>query len=199
MRIRGLFGIAVIALLSGSAASAAAVTPEAEPEVPAIDVRAIALDEIDAIDALGYPTEIATWDFRDEFVNDNGGTAWASGDAEGRTTVVVSTDADAYRQFSDDIKAAVRSTVRHEFGHALMYWLFPEGAEDPLSAICLSVSSSSLKSGGPANECAAEVASAILADLRNDERVPFYGLTLSEASMDATSPLVLGATSWSVS
>ncbi len=199
MRIRGLFGIAVIALLSGCGGAAVAAAPEVERAEPAIDVEAIARDEIAAIDALGYPTELATWDFRDEFVNDNGGTAWASGDTEGHTTVVVSTNAESYRQFSDDIEAAIRSTVRHEFGHALMYWLFPNGAEEPLSKICLSVSTGSIQSGGPANECAAEVVSAILAGQRGDDQVPFYKLTISDRSYESTSLLVSGVTEWTVS
>jgi hypothetical protein len=110
----------------------------------------------------------------------------------------MSTDPDAYTQFSDDIEAAVRATVRHEFGHALTYWLFPNGAEYPLSKICLSVSPSSLKEKAPAGECAAEAVNVLLSEQRESARVPFYGLDVSAASLDSMRPIIEGSLSWDV-
>lgn len=198
MRIRGLFGIAVIALLSGSAGSAVAATPEAQPTKPAIDVQAIALDEIAAIDALGYPTEIATWDFQDDYTNSAGGTATTWQNDDGTSRVQVSTDPAAYEQFGPDVQASVRSTVRHELGHVWTFWLFPQGAEEPLSRICLSVSERSIESGYPANECAAEATSQILTEQLGDTRTAFYGLTLSDASIEGMRPIVDGALTWQI-
>jgi len=201
MRIRGLVGIAVIALLSGCGGAAVAA-PEpastAPSTAPAIDVEAIARDELASIDALGYPTELTTWDFREEFVNDNGGTAWSSGDGVGHTTIVVSTDADAYAKYGPDVEVSVRSTVRHEFGHALTYWLFPQGAEDPLSRICSTVSDQSLTTEAPAGECAAEAISELLTEQRGDERVRFYDLAPSAPSMENMRAIVTGAPTWEI-
>lgn len=192
-------GIALAAAVSGCGGSATASEPA--PTVtasPTIDVEAIARDEIAAIDALGYPTELVTWDFRDDFENANGGTAWSSGDLEGFTTITVSTAAEEYRKYSDDLEAAVRSTVRHEFGHALTYWLYPEGAEVPLRDICVSVSTASLKTGSHAGECAAEAANVIISAQRDDERIPFYGLTISDDSLNAMRPIVEDSLSWTI-
>lgn len=170
------------------------MTPTAT-EAP-LDVEAIARDEIAALDALGYPTELATWEFLDDYTNSAGGTATTNGDLEGHSVVRMSTDPDVYTQFSVEPEEAVRSTVRHEFGHALTYWLYPDGAEYPLSKICLSVSTSSLKEQAPAGECAAEAANIMLSEQRGGPRVSFYGLNVSQASLDAMRPIVEGSLTW---
>lgn len=202
MRIRGLAGVALVALLAGCGGAAVAApqsapaTPAVEASEPATDVEAIALDEIAAIDALGYPTELATFEFLPEFTNRVGGTAVTDQVDDGTSLVRMSLDPAAYEQFGPDVEVSVRSTVRHELGHAWTFWLYPQGAEEPLSRICSSVSESSIASGKPGNECAAEAVSEILTEQRGDERVPFYKLSLSQESIDALRPVVAGSLTW---
>lgn len=202
MRGAGLatLGVALVAMLAGCGGGASASEPSAvapSAEVP-VDVEAVARDEIAALDELGYPTQIATWAFADEYTNSAGGTASTSGDRRGYSAVVMSLDADAYSQFSPDIEAAVRSTVRHEFGHALTYWLYPSGAEGPMAEACPSVSTGTLKTGAPGGECSAEVVSELLARERGDERVRFYKLALSDESISAIAPILDGSPAWDV-
>lgn len=202
MRIRGLALAMGTLLLAGcgghaSAAEGSAQAPSATQA--AVDVEQIARDEIIQIDALGYPTELVTWEFQGQFTNVNGGTAWSSGGTDGYTTVTISTDPEAYRQFSDDIEAAVRSTVRHEFGHALTFWMYPLGAEAPLSAVCEDVTPSSEETGSPAAECAAEALSLLLSEMRGGERVAFYSIAPSDASLSNMAPVLAGSLAWIVS
>lgn len=194
MKIKGI-GVALLALLAGCGGSAVATEVPPEPRT-VVDVEAVALDEIAAIDALGYPTELATFQFEAEFTNSVGGTAATSQVEDGTSVVRMSLDATAYEMFGPDVEASVRSTVRHELGHVWTFWLYPAGAEEPLSKICLSVSERSIDSGYPANECAAEAVSEILTEQRDGERVTFYGLTLSERSIEGMRPIVDGALTW---
>ncbi|MCG7285349.1 basic secretory family protein [Cellulomonas sp. ACRRI] len=190
--------VALVALLAacGGKATASEPEPAATPTEQAVDVEAVARDEIAAIDALGYPTELAEFQFEAEYENSVGGTASTSQIDDGTSVVRMSLDPAAYEQFGPDVETSVRSTVRHELGHVWTFWLFPSGAEAPLSKICLSVSERSLATGYPANECAAEAVSEILTEQRGGERVVFYGLALSERSIDGMRPIVDGAPSW---
>ena len=196
MRARGALGVCAALLLAGCGGAAAAGTPATPPEK--VDVESVALDEVAALDELGYPVDLATWQFPDELTNAGGGTAWTTSTGDSRSVVQIGTDADAYLQFGPDVEASVRSTVRHEFGHVLTNYLYPHGSEQPLSLSCKDSNAATVATGGPAGECAAEAVSAALAAERGDEQVRFYDLVLSDASLAFAPPVLRGAPTWPI-
>lgn len=192
--------VALVAVLAGCGGNATASEPEpvvtpTATEAP-VDVEAIARDEIAAIDALGYPTELATWDFEGTFTNEYGGTAVTAPNSDGTSTVTISLDPAGYERWGSDVERSVRSTIRHELGHVWTFWLFPHGVDEPLSHICADVSPDSLDSGNAAAECGAEAVSEILTEQRGGERTRFYDLVLSAESVNSMRPIVAGSLSW---
>jgi hypothetical protein len=176
-------GAALIALVSacGGSAVAADIAPTAEP----VDVEDVARAEIAAIEAAGYPTELAQWVFDDHFENQWGGTAATSQQADLTSIITLDVNPDAYLQYDDDIAASIRSTVRHEFGHALTFYIYPTGANAASQPWCTDTTEASEDTKVPYSECAAEAISAVLAEDAADTRVAFYGLgDISQGARD---------------
>ena len=191
-----MLSAALVALLSACGGNAVASAPSTSE--PAVDVRAVAEDEIAQLRALGYPVDLATFEFEPGFTNSGGGPGLTEQVDYGTSVVTVSTDPAAYESISADIEAAVRSLVRHEIGHAWTFWMYPGGAEDVLAPLCESSNQWTEETGTPGAECAAEAISAVLAEERGDERAPLYGLTLSEHSIDMLRPTVRGSLTWEI-
>lgn len=206
MRIRGLVGVALIALLSGCAGAAVAA-PEPVPTTPTadpvIDVEAIARDEIAALAALGYPADdlsFVSWEYVNGLTNDNGGTAFAMYPRNGLPTVIrLNSEVAAYGEYGGP-EVGVRSTVRHEFGHAVVYaYGYSSDSEDEIAIrrnLC-----SDKPNVEPANtrwghECIAEAISDVLSAERGEApRFEFYGGTdLSDTSLSSARTLLAGVT-----
>lgn len=174
-------------LMAGSA------RPEAQPIDPidSIDVEQIARDELAAIEAIGVDTSRATLHFVAYDNMPGGGTGWADQREDDLTTdITMSNEPRSYLSFSSDVELAIRSTVRHEFGHAIAFWLYPIRAEEALAPICLDRSVDSIDSGYPGSECAAEAISEALSRELGSPRVRFYDLDISEESVTLVEPMI---------
>lgn len=194
---------ALVAMLAacGGAATASELKPTATHSEQAVDVEAVARDEIAAIDALGYPTELATWDFQPGFTGTAGGTAQADYPAASEPTRIhVDTDADDYEQYGPNIEVSVRSTVRHEFGHAIVYSLgytSSVDAEIALRKMCPDPAVREPENTRWGHECMAEAISELLTVARDGERIEFYGGTdLSRQSIESARRILEDSLTW---
>lgn len=190
-------GAALIALVSACGGSAAAT--DSAPTSTDIAVEAVARDEIAALGELGYPTGLATWSFVDDFVGSSGGTAQASYPAPGDpTAITVNSDATDFEQYGSSVETAVRSTVRHEFGHALVYAAgYGSSVDDELAlrTLCPDRAEREPDNTRWGHECMAEAISEILTNERQDSRVEFYGGTeLSAYSLGSAREIVSAVT-----
>lgn len=197
MKTRGLgaaLSAVLVALLSACGGTAVASAPDTS--APAVDVRAVAEDEISQLRELGYPVDLATFEFEPGFTNSGGGPGLTEQVDYRSSLITISTDPSAYEAISPDIEASVRSLVRHEIGHSWTFWLYPRDDEAVLATLCESSNEWTEQTGTPGAECAAEAISAVLAEERGDERTPLYDLDLSEQSVDMLRPVVLGSLTW---
>ncbi len=145
---------------------------KAAPPAP-LTVEAIANDEISHLAALGYPTTEVTW----QFVEDTGhlGTGYATWPS----TVLIDTDIPDWAQFDGDLDTVVRSTVRHEYAHTMMYASGISPSDSGIRAFCPDPIEDRFTDAGAnlGQECMAEAMSLVLSEQRDEPRFALYGLT----------------------
>jgi len=199
--------VALMAVLAGCGGNATASEPEpvvnpTATEAP-IDVEAIARDEIAALAALGYPADdpsFVSWEYVDGLTNDNGGTAFAMYPQNGLPTVIrLNSELAAYEEYGDP-EVGVRSTVRHEFGHAVVYaYGYSSDSEDEIAIrrnLCPDKPNVEPANTRWGHECIAEAISDVLSgELGGAPRFEFYGGTdLSDTSLSSARTLLAGVT-----
>ncbi|WP_194522329.1 hypothetical protein [Cellulosimicrobium sp. JZ28] len=92
--------------------------PCAHP-LPYDEVQAVVWDEVARLRGLGLPACDFVWSFG-ALPDGLWGLAYSTTDVDDRILVVIDPDPGAY---GEDLEQDVRTTVRHEFGHALTYML----------------------------------------------------------------------------
>src|SRR5665647_11848 len=200
--------LAAVGVLSGSVAASAVAeapglvgrysTPDSAAALPpvrggdevcdgqvALDwpVSVVAWTEIRGLRDLGLPVCDVTWGF---YALD----AWwgmSYQDASGEVFIQIEAN-DAEYADSGDPDLAIRSVVRHEFGHAIVYEAGLQEAE--LRATFTDLLSWTDESTEPGNEVAATAIAAVLAAERNDEQWSVYVENVSAASIGAAEALV---------
>jgi len=150
-------------------------------------VSVIAWTEIRDLRDLGLPVCDVTWGF---YVLDDPWWGLTYQDATGAVSVQIEANDAEYAEYADKIDpgAAIRSVVRHEFGHAIVYGAGLQEAElratftDPLFRYEETVT--------PGNEAAADAIAAVLAAASGDEQYRMYVEDVSAASTRAAEALV---------
>lgn len=146
----------------------------------------IAWQEIGELRNLGLPVCDVAWQFGD--IADDTWWGWSESTDTG-TVITIEVDLTEYAA-EPDPDLAIRSIVRHEFGHALAYaagYVYGSGDLDATFADTLSWTDEFIDRG---HEAAAEAVSEILADMRADDRRPAYVDHPTEASMTAAAAII---------
>lgn len=151
----------------------------------------LAWQEIGELRNLGLPVCDVAWQFGD--IADDRWWGWSESTDTG-TVITIEVDLDEYPGPDRDL--AVRSTVRHEFGHALAYAAGYVYGSGDLDAIFTDELLWSVESTDRGHEAAAEAISVVLASTRHDGRhVHHYLDDPSSASIRAAESLVMASTS----
>lgn len=197
---RGAQVIAAVALVGALAGSSAAVAAEptvvfapyvaaaskvAPPAPPSVED--IARDEIAQLAALGYQVDLVTWNFVP--TQDHLGTGYATWP---RTVTIDTTIAD-WAMFDGNLETVVRSTVRHEYGHTVIYSLGNQVNDPAMRAFCPDPIEDRFVEPGSnlGQECMADAISLVLSQQRGEPRFAFYGLTnLLDTSVAHARPLL---------
>lgn len=155
-------------------------------------VSLIAWTEIRDLRDLGLPVCDVTWGVL-ALVDPWWGLA--SQDATGTVFIQIEADDAEYAERADevDLDVAIRSIVRHEFGHAIVYMAGLQEAE--LRATFTEPMFRDAETLRPGNEAAADAVAAVLAAARDDEQYRMYVEKVSPASLKAAESLVLTSTS----
>jgi len=192
--------VALIALLGGAAGSTADARIEPLPaghystvEMASSDevcagqpIIGLAVDlaawqEVRALRDLGLPVCNVTWRFGQ--IVDMSGEAWANA-TTGQVTILINGDPANYAGDTDPAWA-IRSNVRHEFGHALVFMAgWSSGADHAdLRALFPDVLAWSDSRTAPGQEAAADAIATVLAERRGENQERFYVDTPSAASL----------------
>lgn len=150
----------------------------------------IAWQEIGELRNLGLPVCDVTWQFAD--FTDPTWWGWAE-PTEAGATITIEVDLSEYAEEADR-DLAIRSIVRHEFGHALIYaagYVYGTGDLDVMFDDALSWSVTNTDRG---HEAAAEAVALVLAQRRGDERRALYVSHVSPESIVAATAIVASIT-----
>lgn len=190
--------MALVGALAGSSAAVAsepAVVPapyvasaskSAPPAPPSVED--IARDEIAQLASLGYRVDEVTWNFA--LTTGHIGT----GRATWPRTVTLDTTISDWAQFHGDLDTVVRSTIRHEYAHTVMYSLGNLPDDPAMRAFCPDPIEERFTEPGAnlGQECMAEAMSLVLSEQRGEPRFALYGLTdLLDTSVAHARPLLV--------
>jgi len=195
-----VWAVALIALLGGATGSTADARIEPLPvghystvEMASVDevcagqpriglaVDIAAWQEVRSLRDLGLPACDVTWRFGS--LVDWSGKAWADA-TTGQVTILINGDPANYAGDSDPAWA-IRSNIRHEFGHALVFMAGWTSGQDHADLRALFPEPLVWSDSGtmPGQEAAADAIATVLAERRGENQERFYVDTPLAASL----------------